>query len=70
MLSLTGGEEDDDEHKCSHKDCGAKGMNQDQDDVQKLNDLSKTYNPFDCTSPKLVSVTTGDIASEAVTNGL
>ncbi|KAG0723506.1 hypothetical protein GWK47_042571 [Chionoecetes opilio] len=47
-----------------------KRMKQDQDDVQKLIDLFKTYNPFDRTSPELASLTTGDVASEAVTNDL
>ena len=70
MFNVAGNEEDDDEHEFAHKDFGSKRMKQDQDNVQKFIDLFEIHNPFDRNSRELVSITTGDIASEAVTNDL
>jgi hypothetical protein len=60
MFKVADNEDDNDE--CAHKDFGPKKRKKDQEYVQKLNNLSKVYNPFDRTSPDLLSITTGNIA--------
>jgi hypothetical protein len=63
-------DDNDDEHECAHKDFGPKRTKEDQEYVRQLINLFKVYNPFDRTSPDLVSITTGDIASEVVMDNL
>jgi hypothetical protein len=61
-------DDNNNEHECAHKD--PKRMKEDQWYAQKFYNLFKIYNPFDRTFPDLVSITTGDIASEIVMNDL
>lgn len=70
MFNLTGSEKDDGEHECAHADFSAKKIKQGEDGVQELIDLFKIYRRIVCTSAELVSITTGDVASEVVTNYL
>ena len=72
MFGITNESNDDDNENVpwSHKDLGSCRIKQDEEDLQKIEQEFQRFNVFSTKSLTVVSITTGDVATDDISQAL